>query len=96
VLLPRSAPWLDDFVTEFASFTGVDDLHDDMVDGFSSGYEAGQEPSWQHAMKEIAKARANEPSSEDRFDELRQEIALRYCDACKVFHMSACPKAAAG
>ena len=33
--LPREAPWLDDFVTELASFAGADDLADDQVDALA-------------------------------------------------------------
>lgn len=32
VLVPRAAPWLDRFLSEHASFTGVDDPEDDQVD----------------------------------------------------------------
>lgn len=32
ILLPRSAPWLNDFVSELAGFTGIKDRHDDQVD----------------------------------------------------------------
>jgi predicted phage terminase large subunit-like protein len=32
ILVPRSAPWLDDFLAEHASFTGVGDGEDDQVD----------------------------------------------------------------
>ncbi len=39
VLLPRSAPWLDAFVTEVVSFTGTD-VHDDQVDALAGAYEA--------------------------------------------------------
>jgi predicted phage terminase large subunit-like protein len=37
IVLPRSAPWLDDFVQELASFTGDDtrDAHDDQVDALA-------------------------------------------------------------
>lgn len=32
VLVPERAPWLDDFLSEVCSFTGVNDDHDDQVD----------------------------------------------------------------
>lgn len=32
VLVPKTAPWLDDFVSEHLNFTGVDDPEDDQVD----------------------------------------------------------------
>ena len=35
ILLPRSAPWLDAFVSEIVSFTGVGDRHDDQVDAIA-------------------------------------------------------------
>ena len=40
VLVPRSAPWLDAFLAEVCSFTGVDDAHDDQVDALASAFEA--------------------------------------------------------
>jgi predicted phage terminase large subunit-like protein len=40
ILLPRSAPWLNAFVSEVVGFTGVGDLHDDQVDALSGGYDA--------------------------------------------------------
>jgi predicted phage terminase large subunit-like protein len=42
VLLPEQAPWLDAFISEVCSFTGVQDLHDDQVDALSSAYAALQ------------------------------------------------------
>jgi predicted phage terminase large subunit-like protein len=39
VLLPRSAPWLDAFVTELISFTG-NDAHDDQVDALAGAFHA--------------------------------------------------------
>ena len=38
VLVPRSAPWLDELLGEIASFTGVSDAHDDQVDAIASAY----------------------------------------------------------
>jgi predicted phage terminase large subunit-like protein len=38
VLLPRSAPWLDAFISEVCGFTGVGDRHDDQVDALASAF----------------------------------------------------------
>ena len=38
VLLPRAAPWLDAFVSEVVSFTGVGDRHDDQVDALAGAF----------------------------------------------------------
>jgi predicted phage terminase large subunit-like protein len=38
VLLPRGAPWLNDFVTEVTNFTGSD-KHDDQVDALVGGFD---------------------------------------------------------
>ncbi len=35
--LPEEAPWLDDFMTELASFTGAGDPHDDQIDALAYG-----------------------------------------------------------
>jgi len=40
ILVPRSAPWLDDFVAELADFTGVSDVHDDQVDALAAAFDA--------------------------------------------------------
>lgn len=42
VLLPRAAPWLDTFLTEVLSFTGVGDKNDDQVDALASAFSALQ------------------------------------------------------
>lgn len=39
VKLPRSAPWLDAFVSEVCGFTGVKDRHDDQVDALAAAFE---------------------------------------------------------
>jgi len=39
VLLPRSALWLDAFVSEICGFTGVKDRHDDMVDAGAAAFD---------------------------------------------------------
>jgi predicted phage terminase large subunit-like protein len=39
VLVPRSAPWLGDFVSEVTEFTGVNDPHDDCVDALAAAYD---------------------------------------------------------
>lgn len=39
VLVPAEAPWLEDFVTEHASFTGVKDRHDDIVDAAVAAFD---------------------------------------------------------
>lgn len=38
LLLPRSAPWLDPFLSELKVFTGRHDAHDDQVDALVSAY----------------------------------------------------------
>lgn len=40
ILLPRSAPWLDAFVSELCGFTGVRDRHDDQVDALAAAFDA--------------------------------------------------------
>ena len=40
VLVPRSAPWVDAFVSEICGFTGVNDAHDDQVDALAAAYDA--------------------------------------------------------
>jgi predicted phage terminase large subunit-like protein len=40
VLLPRSALWLDSFVSEICGFTGVKDRHDDQVDAAAAAFDA--------------------------------------------------------
>lgn len=39
VLLPKDAPWLESFVSEVLSFTGVGDVHDDQVDALAAAYD---------------------------------------------------------
>lgn len=39
VLLPRIAPWLNDFVAEHAGFTGVNDKRDDLVDAAVAAFD---------------------------------------------------------
>lgn len=39
VLLPEGAPWADDFITEHASFTGVNDRRDDLVDAATACFD---------------------------------------------------------
>jgi predicted phage terminase large subunit-like protein len=38
VLLPRRAPWLESFLSEVLSFSGVKDSHDDQVDALASAF----------------------------------------------------------
>lgn len=40
VLVPRSAPWLKDFVDEIGNFSGVGDRRDDQVDALASAFES--------------------------------------------------------
>ena len=42
ILIPRSAPWVQQFVSEVCNFTGVNDAHDDMVDALASAFSAIQ------------------------------------------------------
>lgn len=39
ILLPKTAPWLDTFITEVLEFTGVNDLHDDQVDALVAAHK---------------------------------------------------------
>ena len=39
ILLPESAPWLDAFVSEHLSFTGIKDKHDDIVDAAVAAFD---------------------------------------------------------
>jgi len=40
VLVPREAPWLNDFISEVVGFTGLDDDHDDQVDALAAAVDA--------------------------------------------------------
>lgn len=40
ILVPKDAPWTEEFIRELVSFTGVDDDHDDQVDAFAAAYDA--------------------------------------------------------
>lgn len=40
ILLPRSALWLNPFVSEVCGFTGVKDRHDDQVDALAAAFDA--------------------------------------------------------
>lgn len=40
VMVPKDAPWLDEFLDEVLNFTGVNDSHDDQVDALASGFAA--------------------------------------------------------
>ena len=56
VLVPRqsyAAPWVDDFVAELASFTGVKDRHDDQVDALAAAFDSGEQPNWVDAMEKM-------------------------------------------
>lgn len=39
VLVPRDAPWLDDFLSELAAFSGVGDVNDDQVDAAVGAFD---------------------------------------------------------
>jgi predicted phage terminase large subunit-like protein len=39
ILIPQSAPWLDAFLAEVTSFTGVKDRNDDQVDALASAFD---------------------------------------------------------
>lgn len=39
VLLPERAPWLEDFVSEHAGFTGVNDRRDDLIDAAVAAFD---------------------------------------------------------
>lgn len=38
VFVPRSAPWLEEFIREVSTFSGVGDRHDDQVDALASAF----------------------------------------------------------
>lgn len=42
VLVPASAPWLADFLSELERFTGIGDDHDDQVDALAAAFDALQ------------------------------------------------------
>jgi predicted phage terminase large subunit-like protein len=39
VFVPRDAPWLNDFLSEHASFTGVNDKRDDIIDAAVAAFD---------------------------------------------------------
>ena len=39
VLLPENAPWLDQFIAEHVTFTGVTDTHDDVIDAAVAAFD---------------------------------------------------------
>lgn len=39
VLVPQSAPWLNDFLSEHASFTGINDKRDDLIDAAVAAFD---------------------------------------------------------
>ena len=39
VMVPRSAPWLEELLDEIEAFTGIDDDHDDQVDALAAAYD---------------------------------------------------------
>jgi predicted phage terminase large subunit-like protein len=39
ILLPRDAPWVDDFLKELGAFTGVRDKHDDQIDSAAAAFD---------------------------------------------------------
>lgn len=47
ILLPRSAPWLDAFLSEVCGFTGVKDRHDDQVDALAAAFDGLRAENWQ-------------------------------------------------
>jgi len=49
ILVPRNAPWLDEFLAEVLGFTGVNDAHDDQVDGLAAAYDELVEPTATYA-----------------------------------------------
>lgn len=42
IVVLKDAPWINEFLGEVLSFTGVNDEHDDMVDAFAAAYDALQ------------------------------------------------------
>jgi predicted phage terminase large subunit-like protein len=45
VLVPENAPWVDEYLTEFEAFTGVDDDEDDQVDATAHLFNALYRPA---------------------------------------------------
>jgi phage terminase large subunit-like protein len=39
VLVPKHAPWLNDFLAEHAAFTGVNDKRDDFIDAAVAAFD---------------------------------------------------------
>jgi predicted phage terminase large subunit-like protein len=56
IFVPRSAPWLPDFLAELSAFTGVEDARDDQVDAFDAAFDALEQPGWVHAMENWRKS----------------------------------------
>lgn len=49
VRVPQQAPWIEPFLSEVLSFTGISDAHDDQVDALAAlwdGLISGQQRSW--------------------------------------------------
>lgn len=46
VLVPRNAPWLDDFTDEVQAFTGVNDPQDDQVDALAALWDCLAQAPW--------------------------------------------------
>lgn len=42
IVVLKDAPWINEFLGEVMSFTGVNDKHDDMVDAFAAAYDSLQ------------------------------------------------------
>jgi predicted phage terminase large subunit-like protein len=82
IMLPRQANWLDPFVSEIVSFTGVRDAHDDQVDAFASAFDgvrvdyvvAAQRASFQRRSQGWANAfRRMEATTPEQIAALRAE-----------------------
>lgn len=57
VLLPRSAPWLDAFLSEVVGFTGVADVHDDQVDALAGAFASVGAPNTRIRLPTALRAR---------------------------------------
>lgn len=55
VLVPEKAPWVDAFLSELGSFTGVEDAHDDQVDALAAAYDLLAPNSAADKLRAIAK-----------------------------------------
>jgi predicted phage terminase large subunit-like protein len=58
ILLPREAQWLDPFVNEIISFTGLNDFHDDQIDALAAAFDSLARASRHSTFSPAAHARS--------------------------------------